>query len=127
MMGVPDQQVGYSPLHQHYGAPPTPLDNEMNYYYSHSPKVMPPGAHPQHFQQIPMPPQPTIINSYGNSNMSAPSPTRMNQIHAGLPYNSGHYQPYTNASPGQRGIVNPQWIDIQEEGAFVRAQGGDQP
>jgi hypothetical protein len=127
MMGVPDQQVGYSPLHRHYGAPPASLDSEMNYYYSTTPGGMPPGTHPPHFQQMPMPPQSNNTNPYGNSDMSAPSPTRMNHLHAGLLYNSGHYQPYANAPQDQLGMVNPQWIDIQEEGAFVRAERRDQP
>lgn len=127
MMGMPDQQVGYSPLHQHYGAPHNPLGSEMNYYYSSG--GLPPGAHlpGAHFQQLHMPPQSTMNNPYGNPNMSAPSPERMNQMRGGFPYDAGQYQPYANAPPAQLRMVDPQWIDIQEEGAFGRAGGGDQP
>jgi hypothetical protein len=128
MMGVPDQQAGYSPLHHHYGAHLTPLDNDVNYYYS--PRMMPPGAHSPgaHFQQqLHLPPHSTMANPYGNPNLSAPSPTRMSHMHGGIPYDAGQYQPYPNAPPAQLRMGDPQWIDIQEEGAFGRAEGGDQP
>lgn len=106
--GFPQQQ----PQHHHqqqqqqYGMEPAPLDGDMNYYYGGMPPQQPGGQHSQ-FQQ---PMQQMNHNPYGNPNMGAPSPDRMN---AGQ-YNSGQHQQYENA---------PHWRDIQEEGAF----GGGTP
>lgn len=105
MMGV-DPRVGYPPMQQQqYGVPP-PIDCDMNYYFSPQPHgVLSPGIPPVHYQQLHMPP----INSPHRPHMNG-----------GYPYDVGQYPPYANGPPVQ-------WRDVQEEGAFGRLGGGDQP
>lgn len=105
MMGV-NPQVGYPPMQQQqYGVPP-PVDCDMNYYFSPQPHgVLSPGIPPAHYQQLHMPPY------------NSPHRPHMN---GGYPYDVGQYPPYANGP-----LV--QWRDVQEEGAFGRLGGGDQP
>ncbi|KAL7540562.1 hypothetical protein ACHAXR_010208 [Thalassiosira sp. AJA248-18] len=127
--GFPQQQHQQQP----YGAPPTPMESEMNYYYGASPPagMMPPAgpATPQ-FQQHNMPP-PSATDPYGNPNMGAPSHDMMsvgpmNPMGGPPPFDAGpHQQPYGNAPP-QHMMGDPHWVDVREEGAFGMV-GGDQP
>lgn len=105
IMGV-DPRVGYPPMQQQQYGVPSPIDCDMNYYFSSQPHgVLSPGIPPAHYQQLHMPP----INSPHRPHMNG-----------GYPYDVGQYPPYGNGPPVQ-------WRDVQEEGAFSRLGGGDQP
>ena len=105
--------VGFPPQHQQYGAPPSPMD-EMHYYY---------GAPPQ-FQQQHLPP---VGATYGN-----PYHTNAGALHnmdamSQAPPNVGLHNPYANTQHPHNTMIDPQWIDVQEEGAFCAVGRGDLP